>query len=82
MNVADGVDACLLSAGKLVVTAIAAMHTAMPVPLIMNSPRWPRRSIAKKEIKQQRDFQVRAHAARILERLMLTFWFDWKMVDA
>lgn len=82
MKVADAIEACLLSDGKLVVTAIGAMQKAMPVPLIVKSARRPRRSIAKKEIKQQRNFQVRAQAARILERLLLMCRFDSKIVDA
>ena len=82
MKTTEAIDAALLSEPKLVVMASAAMQNAMPVPLIMNTARRPNRSIAKKEMKQHKNFQVRAHAARILERLELSPRLSWKIVDA
>jgi hypothetical protein len=82
IKTADAIEADLFSDPKLVVIAIAAMQTAIPAPLIMNNARRPSRSTAKKAMKQHRHFQVKADAARILERLELMPRFSLKMVEA
>ena len=68
MKTAATYEAAWFSAGKPHTTAMTIMQTDMPVALTTKSVRRPKRSTAAKAIKEQRNFQVRDVAARILGR--------------
>lgn len=57
------------------------MQTDIPVPLIMKIFRRPSRSMAKKEMKLQMNFQVMAHEDRMRARSLDMLRFSSKIVD-
>lgn len=74
------IAAPLLLPEKLDVMAIQAMHIVRPVPQIRKRTRRPKRSIVNREMKEARNFQVIAQAARIRVPASERFRFCWKMV--
>ena len=70
MNKAETIDALRLSEKELE-TANASMHAPIPPPLTINAARRPMRSMMRNPTNEDRNFHVRAQAARILEMLAL-----------